>query len=78
METKDYKWENRTIKSVKLTSENGRNARVTFELDGEPFKSFDFKTGEEIETINPGKQGQTVKINIPVKCEKNWILRRKK
>lgn len=46
----DYKLENRTIKSVKLTSENGRNPRVTFELDGEPFKSFDFKTGEEIST----------------------------
>ena len=48
--SKDYKLENRMIKSVKLTSENGRNARVTFELDGEPFKSFDFKTGEEIKT----------------------------
>ena len=48
--SRDYKLENRVIKSIKLTSENGRNARVTFELDGEPFKSFDFKTGEEIKT----------------------------
>lgn len=47
---RDYKLENRTIKSVKLTSENGRNARVSFELDGEPFNSFDYKTGEEIKT----------------------------
>ena len=46
----DYKLEGRVIKSVKLTSENGRNPRVSFELDGEPFKSFDFKTGEEIST----------------------------
>lgn len=48
--SKDYKLENRTIKSIKLTSENGRNARVTFELDGDSFDSFDFKTGEEIKT----------------------------
>lgn len=48
--SKDYKLENRVIKSIKLTSENGRNSRVVFELDGEPFKSFDFKTGEEIQT----------------------------
>lgn len=46
----DYKLENRVIKSVKITSENGRNSRIVFELDGEPFKSFDFKTGEEIQT----------------------------
>lgn len=46
----DYKLENRTIKSVRLTSENGRNSRIVFELDGEPFVSFDFKTGEEIKT----------------------------
>ena len=41
-------------------------------------KLWDSETGEEIETVNPGKQGQTVKMKLPIKCEKDWILRRKK
>ena len=41
-------------------------------------KLWDSETGEEIETINPGKQGQTVIMEIPCKVEKGWILRRKK
>lgn len=36
------------------------------------------ETDEEIETINPGKQGQTVKMQLPIKCKKDWIIRRKK
>lgn len=39
---------------------------------------WDAETDEEIETVNPGKQGQQVKMKLPVKCEKGWILRRKK
>jgi len=39
---------------------------------------WDTDTDEEIEAVNPGKQGQTVKIKLPVKCEKDWIIRRKK
>ncbi len=41
-------------------------------------KLWDFDTDEEIDTINPGKLGQKVKMTIPVKCENGWILRRKK
>ena len=41
-------------------------------------KLYDSETNEEIQTINPGKLGQTVKIKIPYKVEKGWILRRKK
>ena len=41
-------------------------------------KLFDSETNEEIPTINPGKLGQTVKLPIPYKVEKGWILRRKK
>ena len=36
------------------------------------------ETGEEIDTINPGRQGQTVLMHLPIDCKKNWILRRKK
>ena len=41
-------------------------------------KLWDEETDEEIDVINPGKQGQKVKIKLPIKCENNWILRRKK
>jgi putative protease len=41
-------------------------------------KLWDAETDEEIEVVNPGKQGQKVKIKLPIKCEKNWIIRRKK
>lgn len=41
-------------------------------------KLWDSETEEEIENVSPGKKGQTVKIHLPIKCEKNWIIRRKK
>ena len=39
---------------------------------------FDSETGERIETVNPGKLGQTVKLAIPYEVKQGWILRRKK
>ncbi len=39
---------------------------------------WDSETGEKIDFINPGKIGQTVDLHIPIKVEKDWILRRKK
>ncbi len=39
---------------------------------------WDAETDEEIEFVNPGKEGQKVKLHIPVHAEVNWILRRKK
>lgn len=41
-------------------------------------KLYDSETGEEISTVNPGKQGQTVILEIPFELKKGWILRRKK
>ena len=41
-------------------------------------KLLDSETNEEIECVNPGKQGQTVQMHLPIKCEENWIIRRKK
>lgn len=41
-------------------------------------KLYDSETGEEISTVNPGKQGQTVILEIPFEVKKGWILRRKK
>lgn len=39
---------------------------------------YDSETGERIETVNPGKLGQTVKLAIPFEVKQGWILRRKK
>ena len=39
---------------------------------------WDAETEEEIESISPGKKGQLVKMHLPIKCEENWIIRRKK
>ena len=39
---------------------------------------WDVDTDEEINQISPGVKGQCVKLILPIKCEKDWILRRKK
>jgi putative protease len=39
---------------------------------------YDEKTDKKIDTINPGKKGQLVKIKIPYELENGMILRRKK
>ena len=41
-------------------------------------KLWDYDTDEEIQAISPGVQGQKVKMKLPIKCEKDWIIRRKK
>ena len=41
-------------------------------------KLWDEETDEEINTINPGRSGQCVKMKLPIKCEENWIIRRRK
>ncbi len=47
---------------------------VSFKIE----KLWDSETDKEIEFISPGVKGQTVKIKLPIKCEKDWIIRRKK
>lgn len=41
-------------------------------------KLWDAETDEAIEFVNPGKEGQKVKLHIPVEAKENWILRREK
>ena len=41
-------------------------------------KLWDTETDEEVDCVNPGKAGQSIKMRLPIKCEKGWILRRKK
>ena len=41
-------------------------------------KLWDIETGEEINTVNPGRANQKVKMKIPFEIKKDWILRRNK
>ena len=52
----------------------GKLEPLKFTID----KLWDAETDEEIETVNPGKQGQQVKMKLPIKCEYGWILREEK
>ena len=47
---------------------------ITFKIE----KLWDYEIEEEIEAVSPGVKGQKVKMRLPIKCEKDWILRRKK
>ena len=47
---------------------------MEFKID----KLWDFETDEKMDVVNPGVKDQKVKMMLPVKCEENWILRRKK
>jgi len=48
----------------------------TYKFDIE--KLWDPETDEEIDVVNPGKAGQTVKMKLPIRVEEDWIIRRKK
>ena len=52
----------------------GQIETVNFEID----KLWNDESGEEIDTVNPGRSEQKVILNIPYKVEKDWIIRRKK
>lgn len=41
-------------------------------------KLWDYETGEEINAVSPGVQGQKVLMKLPIKCDKDLIIRRKK
>ena len=47
---------------------------VEFKID----KMWDIETDQEINIVNPGVKDQKVKMFLPIKCETDWIIRRKK
>ena len=54
---------------------------VPYQLEPIEFKIeklWDIDTDQEIDAVSPGVKDQKVKMTIPIKCEKDWILRRKK
>ena len=36
------------------------------------------ETDEEIKEVSPGVKGQKVKMKLPIQCQKDWVLRRRK
>ena len=54
---------------------------VPYKLEPVEFKiekMWDIDTNKEIEAVSPGVKDQKVKMLLPIKCEKDWIIRRKK
>ena len=41
-------------------------------------KLWDTDTDAEVDCVNPGKAGQSIKMKLPIECKNGWILRRKK
>ena len=75
--------EEKTIIEIKNKLKVGDTLEILVpnKLEPEEFKIeklWDVETNEEIEFINPGKSEQKVKMVLPIKVEKGWILRRKK
>lgn len=78
----DYDEEKSTIEiKNKLQIGDELEIIVPFKLEPIAFKIeklWNYNTEEEIESVSPGVKGQKVKMKLPIKCEKDWILRRKK
>ena len=54
---------------------------VPYQLEPIEFKIeklWDIDTDQEIEAVSPGVKDQKVKMILPIKVEKDWILRRRK
>ncbi len=74
--------EDKSILAVKNRLEVGDKLEIIIpnKIDVEEFtinKLWDEETGKEIDHVNPGKEGQKVLIHLPIKCEEDWIIRKK-
>lgn len=73
----------KSIIEIKNRLQIGDTLELIIPNNVEPYKFiidrlWDADTEEEINFINPGKEGQKVKLHIPVEAKVNWILRRQK
>ena len=78
----DYDKEKSTIEiRNKLTVGDEMEILIPNKIESYKFKIdklWSAETDEELDTVNPGKAGQSIKLKLPIKCENGWILRRKK
>ena len=79
---KEYNKE-KSIIEIKNRLQVGDKLELIIPNQVEPYKFeieklWDVETDEEIGFVNPGKEGQSVKLHIPIEIKNNWILRRQK
>ena len=75
--------EEKSLIEIKNKLQVGDSLEIVIPYQLEPFgfkieKLWNDETDEEIDEVSPGVKGQKVKIKLPIKCEKDWIIRRKK
>lgn len=75
--------ENLSTIEIRNRLQTGDEMEIIIPGQIEPYKFmidalYDVETEEKVEFINPGKAGQAIKLVLPIKVAKDWILRRKK
>ena len=78
-----YQENDKYVIEIKNKLQVGDEMEIIIPYQIEPYsfkieKLWDIDTGEEISQISPGVKGQKVIMKLPIACEENWILRRKK
>lgn len=78
-----YQEKDKSVIEIKNKLQVGDEMEIIIPYQIEPYsfkieKLWDIDTGEEISQISPGVKGQKVIMKLPIACEENWILRRKK
>ena len=78
-----YQENDKSIIEIKNKLQVGDEMEIIIPHKIEPYcfnieKLWDIDTKEEISEISPGVKGQKVMMKLPIPCEENWILRRKK
>ena len=83
MEMEIKEWSEKSAIEIKNKLQIGDELEIIVPFKLEPIafkieKLWNYDTEEKIESVSPGVKGQKVKMKLPIKCEKDWILRRKK
>ncbi len=73
----------KSVVEIKNKLQVGDTLEIIIPHKIEPFEFvlkelWDIDSDEEINEISPGVKGQQVKMKLPIKCQKDWIIRRKK
>jgi len=75
--------EGRTLIEIRNRLQLGDTLEILIPNKLEPFvfkikEMWESETKEVIDHVNPGKEGQSVILRLPIEVKKGWILRRKK
>ena len=75
--------EEKSVIEIKNKLQEGDKMEILIPYKLEPVQFtienlWDYDTKEEIPSVSPGVKGQKVLMKLPIKCEKDWIIRREK